>query len=70
MSHDQEQSIQEQAYLIWEREGRPHGRTLAHWLLAEAELARQADAAVVKAGTPKNPPAVRTRRPRAAAPRS
>ena len=33
-----EQAIRELSYLIWEREGRPHGRGLEHWLQAEAEL--------------------------------
>jgi len=26
------------AYIIWEREGCPHGRALEHWLQAEAQL--------------------------------
>ncbi len=26
------------AYLIWEKEGRPHGRDVAHWLQAEEHL--------------------------------
>ena len=26
------------AYLIWEEEGRPHGRHEAHWLQAEKQL--------------------------------
>ncbi len=28
------------AYLIWEKEGRPHGRDVAHWLMAVDELRR------------------------------
>ncbi len=28
------------AYCIWEREGRPVGRDLEHWLQAEAQLGR------------------------------
>jgi hypothetical protein len=31
-THDE---IAERAYAIWEREGRPHGRDLEHWLTAE-----------------------------------
>ena len=31
--------VQERAYEIWEREGRPDGREMDHWLLAEAEIA-------------------------------
>ena len=26
------------AYLLWEKEGRPHGRDLVHWLQAEEQL--------------------------------
>ena len=26
------------AYLIWEKEGRPQGRELAHWIQAEKQL--------------------------------
>jgi hypothetical protein len=33
-----EGAIRERAYAIWEREGRPDGRSLAHWLKAEAEI--------------------------------
>ena len=33
-----ESSISERAYSIWEREGRPAGKELDHWLQAEAEL--------------------------------
>ena len=40
MSEDKhEATIRERAYAIWEREGRPHGLSLAHWLKAEAEIA-------------------------------
>jgi hypothetical protein len=39
MSDDKrEVAICERAYAIWEREGRPDGRSLAHWLKAEAEI--------------------------------
>ena len=31
-------AIRERAYLIWEREGRPHGRDFEHWVRAEVEL--------------------------------
>jgi hypothetical protein len=34
-------TIQERSYLIWEREGRPHGRNLEHWVMAEAELSAE-----------------------------
>jgi hypothetical protein len=65
----------ERAYAIWEREGRPHGRALDHWLQAEAELAaaatsrrrrrRTVDAASPDAATPSDAPgAVPARRPK------
>jgi hypothetical protein len=30
--------LEERAYQLWEAEGRPEGRALDHWLLAEADL--------------------------------
>jgi hypothetical protein len=30
--------IRERAYHVWEREGRPAGRELEHWLVAESEF--------------------------------
>ena len=38
------------AYLIWEREGRPEGRALEHWLVAEREAREEKDAAGLGAG--------------------
>ncbi|WP_448205517.1 DUF2934 domain-containing protein [Azospirillum sp. sgz302134] len=35
----QNRMVQERAYEIWEREGRPEGREMDHWLRAEAEIA-------------------------------
>jgi hypothetical protein len=43
--------IAEHAYHIWENEGRPHGRSLDHWLKAEAEVT--AVAAPEKKAAPK-----------------
>jgi hypothetical protein len=34
----QQQLIRERAYAIWEQEGHPDGKELAHWLQAEAEI--------------------------------
>ena len=31
-------AIRDRAYLIWEREGRPHGRDFEHWVRAQVEL--------------------------------
>ena len=41
--------IRERAYDFWVREGHPQGRDLDHWLAAEAEVQRTANARV--AGT-------------------
>ena len=38
MSDDNTAEIQRRAYLIWERENRPEGKHLEHWLCAEAEV--------------------------------
>jgi Protein of unknown function (DUF2934) len=39
MSEQKEQAIRERAYALWEQDGRPEGRSLAHWSQAEAEIA-------------------------------
>jgi len=38
MLDEREQAIRERAYAIWEQDGRPEGRNLAHWSQAEAEI--------------------------------
>jgi hypothetical protein len=38
------QAVAQRAYEIFEREGRPHGRDVEHWLRAEAELSSVAHA--------------------------
>jgi hypothetical protein len=39
------EQILHRAYAIWEREGHPSDRSLAHWLEAENQLIRKTDAA-------------------------
>jgi hypothetical protein len=34
-----EQRVRDRAYAIWERDGRPEGKSVEHWLQAEAEIA-------------------------------
>ncbi len=34
---DQDRTVRERAYYIWEREGRPDGRAREHWLRAVAD---------------------------------
>jgi hypothetical protein len=41
MHHLDDQRIRVAAYERWEREGRPHGKHVDHWLAAESELLRQ-----------------------------
>jgi hypothetical protein len=36
-----EQRVQERAYEIWERTGRPEGKAMEHWLQAEAQIAAE-----------------------------
>ncbi len=36
------QAISARAYELWEKEGRPDGRDLAHWFEAERTLQQQA----------------------------
>jgi hypothetical protein len=33
--------IATRAYIIWEEQGRPHGRDVANWLLAESQLKQE-----------------------------
>ncbi|WP_312861912.1 DUF2934 domain-containing protein [Rhizobium sp. BK650] len=37
-----EERIRQRAYEIWEREGRPHGEDMKHWLQAFQEIAANA----------------------------
>jgi hypothetical protein len=36
-----EHRVRERAYEIWERAGRPEGKSTEHWLQAEAEIAAE-----------------------------
>jgi hypothetical protein len=57
MTPDNTHPIRVQAYYIWEREGRPHGRALEHWLAAETMLGSEAVEAEAVAGKEPIPPA-------------
>ena len=35
---DYEQRVRENAYYLWEAEGRPHGRAQIHWQMAEIAI--------------------------------
>jgi Protein of unknown function (DUF2934) len=42
-----EEAIRVRSYIIWQREGRPQGKDIDHWLSAIEELAREQRAALV-----------------------
>ena len=44
ISGEVRRAIEVRAYLIWECEGRPHGREKEHWRRAEAEIMGKAPA--------------------------
>ena len=56
-----EDQIRQRAYEIWEREGRPHGDDMKHWLQAFQEIAASAEAGAAPAKKP------RSTKPKAAA---
>ena len=35
------ESIAARAYILWEKQGRPHGHDVANWLLAESQLKQE-----------------------------
>ena len=43
-----EDQIRQRAYQIWEREGRPHGDDLKHWMQAFQEIAENAQPSTLK----------------------
>lgn len=67
----QTQQIQERAYAIWERAGRPHGNDTEHWFQAEAELAdeeRRPEGGAGAAGSRRRSSAAGRTAPRKSAP--
>lgn len=47
-------AVARRAYQLWEREGRPQGRDVQHWLEAESEIARELAVAIANApGAPR-----------------
>lgn len=57
MDQDLDARIRTRAYAIWEREGRPEGADLDHWLRAVLDLqAEEADDAQRTADAPANGP--------------
>lgn len=37
---ERQAAIRQRAYELWQLEGHPHGRDLAHWTMAEQEIDR------------------------------
>jgi hypothetical protein len=44
MNSERKTRVEQHAYRIWEKEGRPHGRDKEHWRQAERDLADWSDA--------------------------
>ena len=55
MITDRRDAIEAHAYAIWEREGRPDGKDLEHWLRAEAEVDAEQTGASARQEAPKPP---------------
>jgi hypothetical protein len=50
MPEDAESRTRLRAYAIWEREGRPEGRHVEHWFLAQREIEQETAQAPVSGG--------------------
>jgi hypothetical protein len=61
LSDEVRRKIEVRAYLIWEADGRPHGREKEHWQRAEAEISGAKPAK--KASTAKKSGATKTAAP-------
>ncbi len=57
MAPDRHAQIEARAYLLWEREGRPEGKALEHWLRAENEIDGEEHSKAAGSVQPKPPPA-------------
>jgi hypothetical protein len=55
MQTGEKQTIAGRAYHIWEREGRPHGQDLDHWLQAEREIEAEGRSAAPAGRTTRKP---------------
>lgn len=62
-----ERKIRERAYLIWEQEGRLHGRDVEHWLQAERAVKAGSDTSPAGKRKAAGKKSGRTVRPRKAA---
>jgi hypothetical protein len=64
---DRHAEIEKRAYLFWEAAGRPQGKDLEHWLLAEAEVDARGNseaAASAEVSAPMRPASPRAKRRR------
>ena len=62
MSESREQAVRERAYALWEQDGRPDGRSVAHWSQAEMEIAVEQALAAQALAAQDKVKAVKTRR--------
>ena len=53
--HPQAARIRERAYMMWERDGRPDGHALLHWVRAKEEIEAEDRQAVAAALDKKRP---------------
>ena len=62
MLENREHAVRERAYAIWERDGRPEGKKLDHWLQAEAEIRTEPVISSMPGPRPPAPTGVATKR--------
>jgi hypothetical protein len=67
MSGNLESRIRERAHVIWEREGRPQGREIAHWHMAAEEIAAEKAAKAATRPAASAAPEKKARAPKRAA---
>jgi hypothetical protein len=63
MTPDRHAAIERRAYLLWEREGRPEGKALAHWLRAEREVEAQGNSRAAAGPAEPMRPTAKAKRP-------
>jgi hypothetical protein len=52
MNLEKQTLIEQRAYALWQREGRPHGRHEEHWHRAAREVEAEEEASLAKAPSP------------------
>jgi hypothetical protein len=52
-THPTHAEIAAAAYALWEREGRPEGRSVEHWMRSRVQLQREIDARLARRSEPR-----------------